>query len=216
MNIKQNFFDQLDGGWDEVIADTYKEAMGDNILFVSRTKTPIEYNYDYYKLIIPDDVTYDALSKIKIHDFSSFGCDWIEMKIDASLLSADKFEIDSDYVVVSLFFHYVEDHYYKIELYINYTGYNCEGEDEDAVKEYYYFNSYLSSTNYNDAIRKPKFIENIDEIVYADINFIDKLVDNAIKILSYNSLKSYSPVLKDELLESIEKTNKITLKNILK
>ena len=30
--MKTNFFDQLDGGWDEVIADTYKDTINKIIL----------------------------------------------------------------------------------------------------------------------------------------------------------------------------------------
>ena len=75
MNTKQNFFDQLDGGWGDLIADTYKEAETTTLDYDidEGGKKYIGFGQNKKKLkdyvIIPEGVLYiyyDAFSYCKI------------------------------------------------------------------------------------------------------------------------------------------------------
>ena len=66
--MKQNFFDQLDGGWGDLIADTYKKANDNMLLF--------RFNGEIHKLMKPSFYKEDDLS---FYHYLSFGTSDIEV-----------------------------------------------------------------------------------------------------------------------------------------
>ena len=59
MNTKQNFFDQLDGGWGDIIADTYKKAINSYTLEFTDGKTLFKFKptkkRSYYAMLASDE-----------------------------------------------------------------------------------------------------------------------------------------------------------------
>ena len=58
MNIKQNFFDHLDGGWGDVIADTYEEHNRDYFYYIKDKNIKIDIDKDTRKTNFSDPEKY--------------------------------------------------------------------------------------------------------------------------------------------------------------
>ena len=88
MNTKQNFFDQLDGGWGDLIADTYKKTInsytleftdGKTLFKFKPTKkgsnsTKIEISDEYTKIEISDEIltTLERITFLNINEPENF------------------------------------------------------------------------------------------------------------------------------------------------
>ena len=88
MNTKQNFFDQLDGGWGEIIADTYKKTInsytleftdGKTLFKFKPTKkgsnsTKIEISDEYTKIEASDEIltTLERITFLNINEPENF------------------------------------------------------------------------------------------------------------------------------------------------
>ena len=57
--MKQNFFDQLDGGWGDLIADTYKEYNKQSLLFNLTFKG--FFSYDIYSVDESQENKFDLI-----------------------------------------------------------------------------------------------------------------------------------------------------------
>ena len=55
MNTKQNFFDQLDGGWGDLIADTYKKAINSYTLEFTDGKTLFKFKPTLHAMLASDE-----------------------------------------------------------------------------------------------------------------------------------------------------------------
>ena len=79
MNTKQNFFDQLDGGWGDLIADTYKKTINSYTLEFTDGKTLFKFKptkkLSYYtKIEISDEIltTLERITFLNINEPENF------------------------------------------------------------------------------------------------------------------------------------------------
>ena len=77
--MKQNFFDQLDGGWGEIIADTYKKTINSYTLEFTDGKTlfkfkPAKKRSYYTKIEISDEIltTLERITFLNINEPENF------------------------------------------------------------------------------------------------------------------------------------------------
>ena len=79
MNTKQNFFDHLDGGWEDLIADTYKKTINSYTLEFTEGKTlfkfkPTKKRRYYTKIEISDEIltTLERITFLNINEPENF------------------------------------------------------------------------------------------------------------------------------------------------
>ena len=80
MNKNKNFLDQLDGGWGDLIADTYSDATANNTIFAANNENGEKQIYNVSK------ENWNKLFEIEMKANYSFGSIFGTIKIPADLI----------------------------------------------------------------------------------------------------------------------------------
>ena len=125
--MKQNFFDELDGGWGDLIADTYASSETEIIKY--NTNEIIEYTIKPLGQHLPDKIYTDEvtvrltdINKIKVDIFKYYG-DIVYGSIDPEYINAEYKEDDKicvynfeNFASVGLFSFIVNDVAYTLDI----------------------------------------------------------------------------------------------------
>ena len=125
--MKQNFFDELDGGWGDIIADTYANSEPEIIKY--NTNKIIEYTIKPLGQHLPDKIYTDEvtvrltdINKIKVDIFKYYG-DIVYGSIDPEYINAEYKEDDKigvynfeNFASVGLFSFIVNDVAYTLDI----------------------------------------------------------------------------------------------------
>ena len=212
--MKQNFFDELDGGWGDIIADTYANSEPEIIKY--NTNKIIEYTIKPLGQHLPDKIYTDEvtvrltdINKINVDIFKYYG-DIVYGSIDPEYINAEYKEDDKigvynfeNFASVGLFSFIVNDVAYTLDIHplSPDCNYNYQGTSlRNSITLRYNYNTkdfLIYIYNYN----KTKQTKNNEETININPEFLNYIYNKIKDKENDRELSKAFKILMDAYLE---------------